>query len=76
MTKIEKVLYTAKEHTTVAGRAEPPRTDDGRPEVKLSSPGTPGIGTNPRAAFRRRLVSLFPQCDKACGRQKEGRSST
>ena len=50
MTKLEKVLYTAKAHTT-GGRDGASRTDDGRLDVKLSSPGAPGAGTNPEQLF-------------------------
>ncbi len=50
MMKLEKVLYTAKAHTT-GGRDGASRTDDGRLDVKLSSPGAPGVGTNPEQLF-------------------------
>jgi Ohr subfamily peroxiredoxin len=50
MTQIEKVLYTAKVHTT-GGRDGASRSDDGRLEVKLSSPGAKGDGTNPEQLF-------------------------
>jgi osmotically inducible protein OsmC len=50
VTQIEKVLYTAKTHTT-GGRDGASRTSDGRLEVKLSSPGTAGTGTNPEQLF-------------------------
>ena len=50
MTKIEKVLYTAKTHTT-GGRDGASRTSDGRLDVKLSTPGTSGSGTNPEQLF-------------------------
>jgi pimeloyl-ACP methyl ester carboxylesterase len=43
---LEKVQYTAKVHTT-GGRDGTSHSDDGRLDVKLSSPGTPGTGTNP-----------------------------
>jgi Ohr subfamily peroxiredoxin len=46
MTRIEKVLYTGKTHTT-GGRDGAARSADGRLDVKLSSPGTSGVGTNP-----------------------------
>jgi osmotically inducible protein OsmC len=46
MSRPEKVIYTAKVHTT-GGRAGASRSDDGRLEVRLSRPGTPGTGTNP-----------------------------
>ena len=51
MTKLEKVLYTAKAHTTGGRDGGASRTEDGRLEVKLSSPGTPGTGTNPEQLF-------------------------
>jgi osmotically inducible protein OsmC len=50
MTRIEKVLYTAKTHTT-GGRDGASRSSDGRLDVKLSSPGTAGGGTNPEQLF-------------------------
>ena len=50
MDRIEKVLYTAKAHTT-GGRDGASRTSDGRLDVKLSSPGATGNGTNPEQLF-------------------------
>ena len=50
MEKIEKVLYTAKAHTT-GGRDGASRSSDGRLDVTLSSPGGPGNGTNPEQLF-------------------------
>ena len=49
-TALDKVLYTAKTHA-VGGREGTGRSDDGRIEVKLSSPGGPGQGTNPEQLF-------------------------
>jgi Ohr subfamily peroxiredoxin len=46
----EKVLYTAKTHTT-GGRDGASRSSDGRLDIKLSSPGTAGNGTNPEQLF-------------------------
>ena len=46
----EKLLYTAKTHTT-GGRDGASRSSDGRLDVKLSSPGAPGTGTNPEQLF-------------------------
>ena len=46
----DKVLYTAKTHTT-GGRDGASHSDDGRLSIKLSSPGTPGSGTNPEQLF-------------------------
>jgi Ohr subfamily peroxiredoxin len=50
MTQLEKVLYTAKTHTT-GGRDGASRSSDGRLDVSLSSPGGPGSGTNPEQLF-------------------------
>src|SRR3989449_6431768 len=50
MNRLEKVLYTAKAHTT-GGRAGMSRSSDGRLEVRLSRPGSPGTGTNPEQLF-------------------------
>jgi len=51
MTQIEKVLYTAKTHTTGGRDGGASRTSDGHLDVKLSVPGTPGTGTNPEQLF-------------------------
>src|SRR5215471_15490005 len=45
-----KVLYTAKTHTT-GGRDGASRSSDGRLDVKLTSPGKAGNGTNPEQLF-------------------------
>jgi osmotically inducible protein OsmC len=50
MTSFEKVLYTAKAHTT-GGRDGASRTSDGRLDIKLSTPGASGAGTNPEQLF-------------------------
>src|ERR1700743_3437739 len=50
MNKPEKVLYTAKAHTT-GGRSGMSRSSDGRLEVTLSRPGSSGTGTNPEQLF-------------------------
>ncbi|NMM85365.1 organic hydroperoxide resistance protein [Rhodococcus sp. SRB_17] len=50
MTQLDKVLYTAKAHTT-GGRDGASRSDDGRLEVQLTSPGSSAAGTNPEQLF-------------------------
>jgi lipoyl-dependent peroxiredoxin len=50
MNQLEKVLYTAKVHTT-GGRSGTSRSSDGHLEVTLSRPGGPGTGTNPEQLF-------------------------
>jgi osmotically inducible protein OsmC len=51
ITQIEKVIYTAKAHTTGGRDGGASRTSDGHLEVKLSIPGAPGAGTNPEQLF-------------------------
>ena len=50
MSKIEKVLYTGKTRTQ-GGREGTARSSDGRLDIKLSSPGSAGSGTNPEQLF-------------------------
>ena len=68
MTKLEKVLYTAKAHTTGGREGGASRTDDGRLEVKLSPPGT---GTNPEQLFAAGWSACFLSAIKlAAGKRK------
>lgn len=46
----EKVLYTGKTHTT-GGREGASQSSDNRLDIKLSSPGSTGSGTNPEQLF-------------------------
>ena len=50
MTKPEKVLYTARIHTT-GGRDGAAHSDDRRLNVELTPPGAQGTGTNPEQLF-------------------------
>ncbi len=63
-TPLDKVLYTAHAHTT-GGRDGASRTDDGRLDVKLSSPGTSGTGTNPEQLFAAGYSACFIGAIKA-----------
>jgi osmotically inducible protein OsmC len=47
---VQKPLYTGRAHTT-GGRDGASRSSDGRLDIKLSSPGAPGNGTNPEQLF-------------------------
>jgi Ohr subfamily peroxiredoxin len=51
ITPIEKVLYTAKAHTTGGREGGASRTSDGNLDVKFSIPGSHGTGTNPEQLF-------------------------
>lgn len=50
MSQTDKILYTAQTHTT-GGRDGASQSSDGRLDVKLSTPGTAGKGTNPEQLF-------------------------
>ena len=50
ITQIEKVLYTARTHTT-GGREGASRSSDGQLDIKLSPPGSNRPGTNPEQLF-------------------------
>jgi len=50
MSKLDKVLYSGKVHTT-GGRAGQSRSSDGHLDVKLARPGSAGNGTNPEQLF-------------------------
>jgi organic hydroperoxide reductase OsmC/OhrA len=47
----EKLLYTAKTHTTGGRENGRSRSSDGRLDIKLSTPGGPGSGANPEQLF-------------------------
>ena len=67
---LDKVLYTAKAHTT-GGRDGASHSDDGRLAVKLSTPGTPGSGTNPEQLFAAGWSACFLSSIRlVAGRQK------
>ncbi len=64
MTKLNKVLYTAKAHTTGGRDGGASRTDDGRLQVTLSQPGTSGTGTNPEQLFAAGWSACFLSATK------------
>ena len=68
--QLEKVLYTAHAHTT-GGRDGKSRTDDGRLDVTLSSPGTAGTGTNPEQLFAAGYSACFIGAMKAVAGMKK-----
>lgn len=63
-TPLDKVLYTAKTHVT-GGREGEGRSDDGRIQVTLSSPGGAGKGTNPEQLFGVGYAACFMGAMKA-----------
>ena len=71
MTTLDKVLYTAKAHTT-GGRDGASRSDDGRLDVQLVAPGTGTTGTNPEQLFAAGYSACFIGAIKAVA----GKSNT
>ena len=68
MTGIDKLLYTARVDTT-GGREGAARTDDGRLDVKLTSPGGAGTGTNPEQLFAAGWSACFIASIQGAGKQ-------
>ena len=69
-TKLEKVMYTAHAHTT-GGRDGQSKSDDGRLNVSLSSPGTAATGTNPEQLFAAGYSACFIGAMKAVAGMKK-----
>ena len=70
-----KLLYTGKTHTTGGRENGASRSSDGRLDVRLSTPGSARIGTNPEQLFASRLVGLLRKRDGDCGPKNEDRSA-
>jgi Ohr subfamily peroxiredoxin len=69
ITQPAKLLYTAKAHTTGGREGGASRTSDGRLDVKLTVPGTPGNGTNPEQLFAVGWSACFLSAIKHVGAQ-------
>ena len=62
-----KLLYTAKAHTSGGREGGSSRSSDGRLDVKLTVPGTPGNGTNPEQLFAAGWSACFLSAIKHVG---------
>jgi osmotically inducible protein OsmC len=51
ISQIKKVIYTAKVHTTGGRNGGASKSNDGRLDIKHSTPGVLGTGTNPEQLF-------------------------
>lgn len=71
MTQFDKLLYTAKAHTTGGREGGHSRTDDGRLEVNLTVPGTSGSGTNPEQLFAAGWSACFLSAMKVVAGKKK-----
>lgn len=70
ITPIDKVLYTAKTHTT-GGREGAARSSDGQLDVKLSRPGSNVPGTNPEQLFAAGWSACFEGAMNLAARKKK-----
>lgn len=70
MTPLDKVLYTARVHTT-GGREGASRSDDGKLDVQQSAPGGSGSGTNPEQLFAAGYSACFLGAMKAVASQQK-----
>jgi len=70
-TTLDKVLYTAQSHTTGGRDGGAGKSSDGKLDVKLSSPGTSGTGTNPEQLFAVGYSACFIGAMKAVGGMKK-----
>ena len=68
---LERLLYTAKAHTTGGREGGHARTDDGRLDVNFTSPGTPGTGTNPEQLFAAGWSTCFLSAIKLIAGKKK-----
>ena len=70
MTKLEKVIYTARAHTTGGRDGGSSRTDDERLDIQLSTPGASGNGTNPEQLFAAGWSACFLSAIKSLAGRK------
>jgi osmotically inducible protein OsmC len=66
-----KVVYTAKTHTTGGRDNGAARSSDGRLDVRLSTPGSARIGTNPEQLFAAGWSACFESAIALVARQKK-----
>jgi lipoyl-dependent peroxiredoxin len=71
MTPAEKVLYTAKVHTTGGRNGGTSRSSDGHLDIKHSTPGTGGSGTNPEQLFAAGWSTCFLSAIKLVARAQK-----
>ena len=67
MNRLDKVRYTAKMHTTDGWEGGASPTSDGRLDIRPSTPGAPGSGTNPEQLFAAGWSACFLSAMKIVG---------
>ena len=71
MTQIAKVLHTAKTRTTGGRENGTARSLDGRLDVRLSTPDSPRIGTNPEQLFAAGWSACFEHAIALAARKRK-----
>ncbi|MEZ6243382.1 MAG: organic hydroperoxide resistance protein [Phycisphaerales bacterium] len=70
---LDKVLYTARAHTTGGREGGASRTDDGRLDLRISPPGAPGDGVNPEQLFAAGWSTCYLSALKVVATQRKMR---
>ena len=70
MDQSEKLLYTARTHTTGGRQDGMSRSSDGRLDVRLSPPGGAGVGTNPEQLFAAGWSACFEGAMEIAARKR------
>src|SRR5436190_9710372 len=66
-----KVLYTAKTHTTGGRENGASRSSDGHLDIRLSTPGSARIGTNPEQLFAAGWSACFESAVALVARKRK-----
>jgi lipoyl-dependent peroxiredoxin len=69
--QIGKAVYTAKTHTTGGRENGASRSSDGRLDVRLSTPGSARIGTNPEQLFAAGWSACFESAIGLAARKRK-----
>jgi Ohr subfamily peroxiredoxin len=71
MSRIAKVLHTAKTHTIGGRENGVSRSSDGRLDIRLSTPGSARIGTNPEQLFAAAWSACFESAIVLAARKRK-----
>jgi lipoyl-dependent peroxiredoxin len=71
MSRIAKVLHTAKVHTIGGRENGASRSADGRLDIRLATPGTARIGTNPEELFAAAWSACFGSAIAQAARKRK-----
>ena len=71
MSQVAKLVYTAKTHTTRGRENGTSRSSDGRLDVRLSTPGSANVGTNPEQLFAAGWSACFESAIALAARNRK-----